>query len=90
MQTLSVRHVAFLHRLICAPPPPIPSINPPPPKYIYRQLVWYIDFVTLMATCHKHVMRVNVEEWFIKIAIRQWRIKDLFVYAMTAVCISEC
>lgn len=43
-----------------------------------------------MATCHKHVMRVNVEEWFIKIAIRQWRIKDLFVYAMTAVCRSEC
>lgn len=67
-----------------------PLHQPTPSKYIYRQLVLYIDFVTLMATCHKHVMRVNVEEWFIKIAIRQWRIKDLFVYAMTAVCISEC
>lgn len=86
MQTLSVCHVAFLYTYtdMC------PSTNPPPPKYIYRQFVWYIDFVTLMATCHKHVMRVNVEEWFIKIAIRQWCIKDLFVYAMTAVCISEC
>lgn len=36
-------------------------------------------------------MRVNVEEWFIKIAIRQWRIKDLFVYALTALykCVCE-